>query len=133
MRTTAGLAALLVLIGLAPAACRNGTSSGISEGDWVAFYTSPSDQSHYYYDRAGLETGSDTLQARWKRVNPRGAMSLYRIEIHCRARTFTERGTTLVEPDGKQQDLPKAELWTDHAIVPDSSTDVFARRFCPPA
>ena len=130
MRLSAGIAAVLVLVGLLPAGCSKGAASR-NDGDWVAFYTSSQDRSRYYYDRAGLRAGSDPLQTRWKRVNPQGAVTFYQIEIHCRARTFTERGTLIVEPDGREREVPKAELWADHPIPADTSTDVFARRFCP--
>ena len=125
-----GIAALLVVSGLVPAGCSNSAASR-NEGDWVAFYTSSRDQSQYFYDRAGLRNSSDRVEARWKRVNPQGATSFYQIEIHCRARVFTERGTVIVEPDGREHEMPKAELWVDHPIEANTSTDVFARRFCP--
>ncbi len=132
MRRSAGIAALLVLSGLLPAGCGDHAASGRDEGDWVAFYTSSSaDRSQYFYDRAGLRRGPDRLEARWKRVNAQGAISIYQIEIHCRARTFTERGTLIVEPGGQQREVPRAELWIDHPVAPNTSTDVFAQRFCP--
>src|SRR5438128_8428139 len=108
------IAAMLALSGLLPAGCSKSAAS--DAGDWVAFYTSSQDHSQYFYDRAALRNGSDQLVARWKRVNPRGAMSLYQIELHCRARMFTELSTTIVEPDGQRRDVPKAERWTDHPI-----------------
>lgn len=132
MRTSAGIATLLVVSGLVLAGCRNGAASGRDRGDWVPFYTSRQDQSQYFYDRAGFQPGSDRLEARWKWVNPRGAKTFQRIEIHCRARTFTELETVLVDPNGQELEVPSSERWTDHAIVPNTSTDVFARRFCPP-
>jgi hypothetical protein len=128
---SAGIAVLLAVSGLALAGCRNSAASGRDQGDWAAFYTSGQDRSQYFYDRAGLQPGSDRLEARWKRVNTQGVTTFYRIEIHCRARTFTELETVIVEPNGQEQEVPGSERWTGHAIVPNSSTDVFARRFCP--
>jgi hypothetical protein len=130
MRRSAGIAAVLALASPLPAGCSKSAASRAG-GDWVAFYTSSRDQSQYFYDRAGFQAGADPLQARWKRVNPRGTTSYYQLEVHCRAHTFTEHGTVMVQPDGQEQEVPKAELWTDHPIEANSSTDVFARRFCP--
>lgn len=131
MRISAGIAAVLALASLLPAGCSKGAASLRAEGDWVSFYTSSQDGSQYYYDRSGFQSGSDLLVARWKRVNPRGATSFQQLEIHCRARVFTERGTVIVQPDGQEHEVPKGELWVDHPIPANSSTDVFARRFCP--
>ena len=129
MRRSAGIAAVLALASLLPAGCSKGAAAR-DAGNWVSFYTSPRDHSQYYYDRTGFEPGGDQIQARWKRVNPQGGMTLYRIELHCRARTFTERGTHIVDPDGQERDVPNGELWVDHPIPADTSTEAFARRFC---
>lgn len=130
MRISTGIAVTLALAGLLPAACSKGAAAR-DAGDWVAFYTSARDGSQYYYDRAALHNGSDQLEARWKRVGPQNATTFQQLEIHCRARVFTERSTHIIEQGKPERDVPAAELWVDHPIEANTSTDVFARRFCP--
>jgi hypothetical protein len=131
MRKSAGIAAVLALTGLLPAGCGKSAASLRADGDWAAFYTSSRDQSQYFYDRAGFQPGGDRIEARWKRVAPRGETTFYQLEIHCRAHVFTERGTLIVGSNGQEREVPKAERWVDHPIEVNTSTEVFARRFCP--
>jgi hypothetical protein len=134
MRLSPGILAFLLASGFAHIDLDTIVSPGSpEEGDWVPFHTRdfPQGRLEYFYDRSRVHRQRDRLVARWKVLGSRDAsVTLALVEIECRQGTFTERGTVLIDAGGRARELPRPELWFDHPIEANTSSDVFRRIFC---
>jgi hypothetical protein len=100
---------------------------------WVSFYHRDFAEGRlsYEYDPASIRTNHESVLARWKVTSSRdSATTFYQIEIACRAREFSERGTVLVRADGTAEEPPPSTLLLNQRIKAGTSSDVFARMFC---
>lgn len=128
-----------LILCLATAACADGPHFAVSpgsasEGDWIHFYTRQRDwgQLDYFFDRSLVRRSRDRVVARWKVVGtPVATTTLYVIDISCRANTFTERGTVLIDAAGRASEVPASERLVDHDIEAGTSADRFQHTFCP--
>ena len=128
-----------LILCLATAACAHGSGVAVlpghaSEGDWVHFYTRQRDwgQLDYFYDRSRVRRRRDRVIARWKVIGtPVATTTLYVIDISCRANTFTERGTVVIDAAGRTRKVPASERLLDHGIETGTSADIFRQSFCP--
>jgi hypothetical protein len=134
MQLSPGIFALLLASGCARVDAGAALSPGrAGVGDWVSFYTRDFVEGRlsYFYDASRVERSRHRLVARWKVLGSRDASTtLYVIEIDCRAGRATERGTVLIEADGRARELPRAELFVDRPIEANTSADRFRHMFC---
>jgi len=134
MRLSPSIFALLMVSGSAPSDARVALSPGRADvGDWISFYTRDFEEGRlsYFYDASRIERSRGRLVARWKVLGSRDASTtLYIIEIDCRAGRATERGTVLIDADGRARALPRSELVVDRPIEPNTSADRFRHMFC---
>lgn len=135
MRLSPGIFALLLVPGGAQVDAGTAPSPGRADvGDWISFYTRDFEEGRlaYFYDASRIDRSGDRLVARWKVLGSRGATTttLYVIEIDCREGSFTERGTLLIEADGRAHEVPRSELSVDRPIAANTSADRFRHMFC---
>lgn len=136
MRTLSGMLLLSLAAGCTQPSSRAALSPGSADdGDWVPFYARELEAGRldYFYDRSRLRRDGDRLAARWKILGTSGGEStatLYVIEIDCRRATATERGTVLIDGQGRAREMPRQELTVDRPIAPGTSADLFRRNFC---
>lgn len=106
----------------------------MGSGHWVPFYSRnflEGRRLDYFYDSSRVHRGSGHVVARWKVVSvPYEGATLYVIDIACREATFTEKGTELIDAQGRAHPLPQSELSVDRPIADGTSSDVFRRTFC---
>jgi hypothetical protein len=134
MRLRPGLFALLLVCGCARVDAGAAPSPGRADvGDWVSFYTRDFEAGRlsYFYDASRIARSRGRLVARWKVLGSRDASTtLYVIEIDCRTGRATERGTVLIDADGRARELPRSELVVDRPIEANTSADRFRHMFC---
>ena len=113
---------MLVLSSLT-AGCALQSDVGISPGsasvgDWIPFYAREFQPGRldYFYDRSRVHKNGDHVVARWKVVGSSGTTTLYVIDIACRAGTFTEKGTMLIDAKRQQRDLSRSVFLVDSPI-----------------
>jgi hypothetical protein len=102
-------------------------------GRWAPFYSRnfQAERLDYFYDQSRVHRSSGHVIARWKVVgSPAAKTTLYVVDISCRDRTFTEKGTVIVDAEGRVSELPQSDLFVDRRIESGTSSDVFRREFC---
>lgn len=104
-----------------------------NDGNWVPFYQLPlgGDRLEYFYDRSSVIRQEKRVLARWKVIGSSPAtVTLTVAEFDCEKRTFSERGTVLIDANGARQSIPNNELFTDRQIETGKSAAVFYDIVC---
>ena len=133
MRHVTFMALSLFVGGCASHSALKVTPASLTEGQWTPFYQRELREGRlvYFYDRAHVQRRGGHVSALWKVVgNPRPTTTLYLVDVSCAGRSFTEKGTLLIDADGLAKKLPASELLLDQTIQPETSADVFWRSFC---
>jgi hypothetical protein len=124
---------LITLIALAAALI---DPPSLDEAKWVHFHTwsDTVDRLDYFYDSSSVRVSDGKVTAL---VDVMGrsppTLIVYRTSIDCRKATFSELGTTTIDAKGRSTKTPKSELWINHPIRTDSSSDKLMKHFCPKA
>lgn len=126
-------AMLFLAAGCAPRAVADLEPGSIAIGRWSAFYSLELKDGRldYLYDRSRVLRSADHVVSRWKVLGSREATTaLYVVDISCRDGTFTEKGTVILDAQGRAKTLPQSELFIARSIEKGTSADVFRRKFC---
>ena len=103
-------------------------------GKWQLFYSREFPEEarrlDYFYDQSRIYRSKGHVVARWKVLGSTGTTTLYVTDISCREGTYTERGTVIVDANGRVQKLPRADLGIDLPIEAETSSDLFRKAFC---
>ena len=128
----------IILASLAAVSCTSDTSINIDPGSatvgrWTSFYTRefPTGRFEYFYDRSRVRQSGGHVLARWKVVGSAPpTTTLYVIDIACDGRTFTEKGTVIIDAGGTATEVPQSERYVSRPIEAGTSGEVFRRTFC---